>query len=1005
MFTFAEKLKQMSNIEHKDVGVSSLKGTPSKKIYIKTSTEAVYNPEGVTQEYINNHVDGSKIVNGTITTGKIANGAVSMGKLDNEVQTLIQQGADSSWTPKGDFNIETTYDANDVVFDPETNSSYLSLRADNMGHAVTDETWWMKVLDGSYVNLLEEELQQLVDSISEGTQQQVEELNEALEALEAQADQSRQDIQDIVDSLAVVQTTGQSASDVMSQKAVTDSLVSSVIAYDNSQSGLGAENVQRAINTVYAKIEDNTEFRELGGFITANGFAVSSNGEWTQVSSSNYTHKHIAVTSDMKVVKVTANSNKSAIIFFVTEYDTPVNTEKVKFCEGILPIIIRAGQTKELLIPSDCGSIIVDCQGGLNDYTPSSIKIGYKDVSKTANDSYKAVKEHYDMLTVFKPLTTGWTSGTGLPSGKDGEWTQVGNSNYTHEYIAREEDMKILRVTAKSSKPAYVFFVKEYVTPVNGKSVVFCGGTATNSIQAGKSDVFIIPDDCEYIIIMMNANTNNYTPDSIEINDGDKLSTSVDVDFDDYNELYGWIGSDGNYHNNEGSGHYVIDVSGYDKVTGLASADDNSYFVLASAVNGNSWTKIGERITKASNTNFEIKTNGAPYLIVGSYVSQYYRDNNESTLPQSLQLISSDRIGVLEDKVSKLEDGGIGKTDIVSLNGRVELTAMFNAAVRAERTDSSQGITIHTSPVVFLHFSDLHGNESNLIRIVSLYNAYSDYVDDVINTGDTILNRFEDDFTFYASRGAGSFLNVIGNHDAQKRSNSYATETELYTKFIGPFISQWGVTSYTENKCYYYKDYTGRNLRLIVLDAYNINWNSNNAQITWLESVLADAITRQLHVMIAVHSGLCRKSDLDCNFNSMQARWNWLGSNDNVVTWQGQVDGYLGSVVDTFIQNGGKFICWLSGHTHCDVMGFGARHPNQMTINIGSSGNMELVNRVSDIERVEDTKSQDCVNMVVVDTFKKQLKLYRIGGDIDRYFRSRKALVYDYDNKEVIYQR
>ena len=90
MFTFAEKLKQMSNIEHKDVGVSSLKGTPSRKIYIKTSTEAVYNPEGVTQEYINNHVDGSKIVDGTITNNKIADSTISMGKLDNDVQTKIQ---------------------------------------------------------------------------------------------------------------------------------------------------------------------------------------------------------------------------------------------------------------------------------------------------------------------------------------------------------------------------------------------------------------------------------------------------------------------------------------------------------------------------------------------------------------------------------------------------------------------------------------------------------------------------------------------------------------------------------------------------------------------------------------------------------------------------------------------------------------------------------------------------------------------------------------------------
>ena len=97
----------MSNIEHKDVGVSSLKGTPSKKIYIKTSTEAVYNPEGVTQEYINNHVDGSKIVDGTVTTGKIANNAVTMGKLDNVVQTEIQKGAQKAWNPRGAYNENT----------------------------------------------------------------------------------------------------------------------------------------------------------------------------------------------------------------------------------------------------------------------------------------------------------------------------------------------------------------------------------------------------------------------------------------------------------------------------------------------------------------------------------------------------------------------------------------------------------------------------------------------------------------------------------------------------------------------------------------------------------------------------------------------------------------------------------------------------------------------------------------------------------------------------------
>lgn len=83
----------------------------------------------------------------------------------------------------------------------------------------------------------------------EGTQQ-IEDMDEAVAAVQQAAQENEQTIQDIVDSLAVVQTTGQSASDVMSQKAVTDSLVGSAIAYDNSQSGFSARNVQGALDEV-----------------------------------------------------------------------------------------------------------------------------------------------------------------------------------------------------------------------------------------------------------------------------------------------------------------------------------------------------------------------------------------------------------------------------------------------------------------------------------------------------------------------------------------------------------------------------------------------------------------------------------------------------------------------------------------------------------------------------------------------------------------------------------
>ena len=57
----------------------------------------------------------------------------------------------------------------------------------------------------------------------EGTQQ-IEDMDAAVAAVQQAAAENEQTIQDIVNSLAVVQTTGQSASDVMSQKAVTDKL-------------------------------------------------------------------------------------------------------------------------------------------------------------------------------------------------------------------------------------------------------------------------------------------------------------------------------------------------------------------------------------------------------------------------------------------------------------------------------------------------------------------------------------------------------------------------------------------------------------------------------------------------------------------------------------------------------------------------------------------------------------------------------------------------------------
>ena len=113
----------------------------------------------------------------SVINSKIADSTISMGKLDNDVQTKIQQGTQRAWTPKGAYDAEAVYDVNDLVYHTDTNSSYISLQANNQGHNPTWQSatggWWMKVVDGSYVNVMVDELEQAIAQAIEDAQEDI----------------------------------------------------------------------------------------------------------------------------------------------------------------------------------------------------------------------------------------------------------------------------------------------------------------------------------------------------------------------------------------------------------------------------------------------------------------------------------------------------------------------------------------------------------------------------------------------------------------------------------------------------------------------------------------------------------------------------------------------------------------------------------------------------------------------------------------------------------------
>ena len=140
-------------------------GTDKTTIYPVTSTEAVFEEvieDGESnfksQKFLNNNITGDRINEGTITDYNIAVGTVTKGKLTPQVQTMLDEGQKKALTPKGNYNLETEYEALDLVFDPVTNSSYISLVTPNVGHPVDEnaegyeEGWWEKTLDGTAIN-------------------------------------------------------------------------------------------------------------------------------------------------------------------------------------------------------------------------------------------------------------------------------------------------------------------------------------------------------------------------------------------------------------------------------------------------------------------------------------------------------------------------------------------------------------------------------------------------------------------------------------------------------------------------------------------------------------------------------------------------------------------------------------------------------------------------------------------------------------------------------------
>lgn len=339
--------------------------------------------------------------------------------------------------------------------------------------------------------------------------------------------------------------------------------------------------------------------------------------------------------------------------------------------------------------------------------------------------------------------------------------------------------------------------------------------------------------------------------------------------------------------------------------------------------------------------------------------------------------------------------------------------------------EGSWGMDAPNADFRCIFVSDIHSDINAFDRIVDLTNKWADdgTVDAMILTGDISYDKPTEDYTWFHNYRAKCNVDILstpGNHDWDYSAT--ANQERTYNNVIAPMVNGITVDNVVKGKVddivqpsdastnfrlYYYKDYG--NIRFI-----GIYTSVDSAvQLTWLEEVLADAITNNKAVIIGNHSPF-DDGIAPYKYNSVNAFYEASPNTFMTVdgTFHNTTTGQLGSdtpinssyatAVKTFMDNGGTFICWMSGHTHRDHFYDVANHDTygyQLMLNTNGA---VITSGAGDMIRLGTNGDADCYNYVTVNTTQKLLKVLRIGCNVDAIGRGRTVFVYDYVNHKVV---
>lgn len=280
--------------------------------------------------------------------------------------------------------------------------------------------------------------------------------------------------------------------------------------------------------------------------------------------------------------------------------------------------------------------------------------------------------------------------------------------------------------------------------------------------------------------------------------------------------------------------------------------------------------------------------------------------------------------------------------------------------------------------------------------------------------------------------------------------------------FFAPYAERLGITL-PEGACYWHKDYAAQKIRVIGLDCLHrfdgicdpstgavttngVKWltneqevwliarlnetlDSNNAaygysvvfichypldnfsgdNMTWDESshrFVCNAnvdggrlINRRTNDVVNFHLKSQASYSATVKFNMRNRVDNGYGGGSAYPNYtQGTVNN-VGEIIKAWIQRGGKYIVWLCGHTHFDMMYYPSMYPNMLVVTCDQAGCMR---GTTTGDRSLSLESSVAINYYSIDTYLHLFKIVRIGYTSDKWMTPKDVLCYDYQNRTVV---